>query len=129
MKGLEVSLSDLLKDQLVERQIRYRTSQPRILLLQILQAPGLINLQTAILATPTAVTLLRYPKATADQTDLLALRQTPSASRRKPMICSGVYLCRLIYSSSFGVQMAGLAHSAWTSCRGAGQHALRGIGG
>ena len=84
MKGLEVSLSDLLKDQLVERQIRYRTSQPRILLPQILQAPGLINLQTAILATPTVVTLLRYPKATADQTDLLALRQTHLSLTQKP---------------------------------------------
>jgi hypothetical protein len=76
VKGLEVSLSDLLEDQLVERQIRYRTPQPRVLLLQIIQAPDLVNLQTAILATPAVATLLLQPKTTTDHTDPRALRQT-----------------------------------------------------
>jgi len=43
---------------------------------QILQGLGLINLQPAILATPTVVTLLRRPKTTTDQIGLRALRQT-----------------------------------------------------
>ena len=76
MRGLEVSLSDLLKDQLIERQVRYSTTQPRVLLLQVLQSLGLIDPQTAILTTPAVITLLRHPETTTDQTDLLTLRQT-----------------------------------------------------
>ena len=84
VKGLEVSLSDLLQDHLIERQVRYRTPQPRILLLQILQAPGLVNLQPAILAAPTVVTLLRHAHTTTDHTHLLALRQTHFGRPKKP---------------------------------------------
>jgi hypothetical protein len=46
-----------------------------ILLLQVLQAPGLIDLQPPVLSAPPIVTLLRYPNAPTDLPDRLALRQ------------------------------------------------------
>src|SRR3546814_10275857 len=48
-QGSEVSPSRLLQDQLVERQVGDRPPEPKILLLQILHAPRLVGLQTAIL--------------------------------------------------------------------------------
>src|SRR3546814_14162033 len=47
-QGSEVSPSRLLQDQLVERQVGDRPPEPKILLLQILHAPRLVGLQTAI---------------------------------------------------------------------------------
>src|SRR3546814_9508627 len=45
-------------DQLVERQVGDRPPEPKILLLQILHAPRLVGLQTAILLAPAIIALL-----------------------------------------------------------------------
>src|SRR3546814_1355648 len=52
------SPSRLLQDQLVERQVGDRPPEPKILLLQILHAPRLVGLQTAILLAPAIIGLL-----------------------------------------------------------------------
>src|SRR3546814_14955689 len=57
-QGSEVSPSRLLQDQLVERQVGDRPPEPKILLLQILHAPRLVGLQTAILLAPAIIGLL-----------------------------------------------------------------------
>src|SRR3546814_12746254 len=57
-QGSEVSTSRLLQDQLVERQVGDRPPEPKILLLQILHAPRMVGLQTAILLAPAIIGLL-----------------------------------------------------------------------
>ena len=61
MRGLEVSLGGLGQAQLVQRQIRHRTPQAGILLLQLLQAPDLVALQPAKLSPPPILGHLRNP--------------------------------------------------------------------
>src|SRR5271169_2010865 len=56
--GLEVSRGDVLQHQLIQAQLCYQPLQLRVLLLQILQPPGLVHPQTAILFTPPEVGLL-----------------------------------------------------------------------
>src|SRR5687768_14492080 len=58
VQGSEVSPGRLLEDQLVERQVRDRSPQPRVLLLKVLHPASLIRLQAAILLAPTVVGLL-----------------------------------------------------------------------
>src|SRR5271155_4695767 len=56
--GLEVSRGDVLQHQLIQAQLCYQPLQLRVLLLQILQPPGLVHPQTAILFTPPELGLL-----------------------------------------------------------------------
>src|SRR5271155_1135483 len=56
--GLEVSRGDVLQHQLIQAQLCYQPLQLRVLLLQLLQPPGLVHPQTAILFTPPEVGLL-----------------------------------------------------------------------
>ena len=74
-RGLPVSLSRLLQDQLVQGQIGDRSLEAGILLLELLQPPGLIDLEPAVLPAPTIVTLLRYSDALTDLADRLSLSQ------------------------------------------------------
>src|SRR3546814_8638232 len=57
-RGSEVSPGSLLQDQLVQRQVRYRTAKPLVLLLQVLHPSRLIGLQAAIFFAPPIVGLL-----------------------------------------------------------------------
>src|SRR5439155_5265432 len=54
-RGLVVSPGCLLQDQLVECQIRHRTTQPGVLRFQVLQPLHLVALQPAELLTPTVI--------------------------------------------------------------------------
>src|SRR5262249_57922234 len=65
-RGLEVSLSSLFQDQLVERQFGDRTFEPPVLPLQLLQPAGLVELQTPILLASTKVGLLAHPQLPTD---------------------------------------------------------------
>src|SRR5271170_2079838 len=56
--GLEVSRGDVLQHQLVQAQLCHQPLQLRVLLLQLLQPPGLVHPQTAILFTPPELGLL-----------------------------------------------------------------------
>src|SRR5277367_2217573 len=56
--GLEVSRGDVLQHQLIQAQLCYQPLQLRVLLLQLLQPPGLVQPQTAILFTPPELGLL-----------------------------------------------------------------------
>ena len=47
-RGLEVSLSDLLENQLVQRQIGDRSSEPYVFPLDLLEASSLLDLQAAV---------------------------------------------------------------------------------
>jgi len=59
-RGLEVSLCGLRKDQLVQRQIRYHTTKPGVLSLQLFQALDLIALQTTVLIAPPIIGYFRH---------------------------------------------------------------------
>jgi hypothetical protein len=54
-RGLEVSLSSLLQNELVERQIRDGTPEPDILSLELLQPFHLIALELTKLLTPAII--------------------------------------------------------------------------
>ena len=56
--SLEVSPGRILQANRIQRQIRDRFATPKVLLLKVLQAPRLGDLQTATFATPAIVTLL-----------------------------------------------------------------------
>src|SRR3954452_3122136 len=60
-RGLEVSPGCLLQDQLVQREVRNRSAQPRVLSLEILQSLDLIALQPAKLLAPPVIRDLRNP--------------------------------------------------------------------
>src|SRR6267154_5330645 len=60
-RGSVVSPGCLLQDQLVECQIRYRTTQPGVLCFQVLQPLHLVALQPAELLTPTVIRHLADP--------------------------------------------------------------------
>ena len=51
-QGLPVSLSGFLENQLLQRQIGNSATETGVLTLKLLQTPGLVNLQAAILPTP-----------------------------------------------------------------------------
>jgi hypothetical protein len=75
-EGLSIFPQELTyQDQLVQRQLRDRLAKAIILLLKILQALGLIELETAIVAPPAIIVLLRDTKTLTDQTDRLPLAQ------------------------------------------------------
>src|SRR5262249_23658051 len=65
-RGLEVSLSSLFQDQLVERQFGDRTFEPPVLPLQLLQPARLVQLRTSVLLAPTQVGLLAHPQLPTD---------------------------------------------------------------
>jgi hypothetical protein len=56
-----------IPNELVQLQIGNRLLEPGILLLQLLEAFGLVELQATVLATPPVVRLLADPDAAADQ--------------------------------------------------------------
>src|ERR1700730_16392298 len=62
-EGLSISPEGFLQDQLVERQLRHRPLEPAVLLLHFLEALGLVELQTAVLAPPAIIALVRCPRA------------------------------------------------------------------
>jgi hypothetical protein len=61
VRGLDVSLCGLGKNQLVERQVGDRTAQPCVLRLELLQPLDLVALQPAVLIAPPIVRNFRYP--------------------------------------------------------------------
>ena len=74
-QGLPVSLSGFLENQLPQRQIGNSATETGVLTSKLLQTPGLVNLQAAILPTPTILTLFRYSDMPAYLANRLALRQ------------------------------------------------------
>ena len=68
-----LSLNSLFKDHGIERQIGDSLTEPKILFLQHLQSPCLIDLQAAILAAPSIVGLLGNAEGPADRLGLLAI--------------------------------------------------------
>ena len=64
-RGSEVSRGGFLQDQLLQRQIRYSASQPRILGLEVLQPFDLVALQAAVLLTPPIIRDPRSPRSLA----------------------------------------------------------------
>ena len=60
MRGLEVSLGGLGQDQLIQRQIGYRSAQPAILGLQLLQPLDLVALKATVLIPPAVIGHFRY---------------------------------------------------------------------
>src|SRR5205814_9967330 len=60
-RGLLISQGRLLQDQLVQRQIRYRTAKPGVLRLEILQTLDLVALQPAKLLPPSVIRHHAYP--------------------------------------------------------------------
>src|SRR5690606_39562374 len=64
-RGLKSQLRRLLQDRLVQREVRDKPLQPRVLSLQILHPPRLIDLQAAIFLAPPIKRLLRYPDLSA----------------------------------------------------------------
>src|SRR5207244_11427529 len=69
-----VSPSRLLQDQLVQRQVRHRTTKPSVLRLEILQALDLVALQAAELLAPAVIRHLAHPDRTDRLGHALALR-------------------------------------------------------
>jgi hypothetical protein len=51
-KGSVISLGGFLQDQLVERQVRDRLTEPGVLLFKVLDPLDLVRLQAAILLAP-----------------------------------------------------------------------------
>ncbi len=76
------SLRGFLQDQLLERQISDGTAKAPVLALEILQTPGLVQLQTAVLPAPSVVTLLRHADVTTDLSACLPRARRTSASRK-----------------------------------------------
>src|SRR5271170_640470 len=72
--GLEVSRGDVLQHQLIQAQLCYQPLQLRVLLLQLLQPPGLVHPQTAILFTPPEVGLLHDSRFLTRLWRLLSVR-------------------------------------------------------
>ena len=62
--------------------------QPGVLLLQLLEPLGLVDLQAAVLLPPAVVRLLGDAELLADLGDRLPLASSTSASRSLAMICS-----------------------------------------
>lgn len=80
---------------------KHRLPEPGVLLLQSLQPHCLRHLQTAILATPAVVALLRYSKAAADRTGLLSLRKPNLSFAQHPddLLCRIVSPCYSVLPS------------------------------
>src|SRR5665647_481634 len=70
-KGLVFSPESFLQDQLVERQLRNRPLEPAVLLLHFPETLGLVELQTAVLAPPAIIALLRDAEAPTDRANRL----------------------------------------------------------
>ena len=113
-KGLVFSPESFLQDQLVERQLRPRPLEPAVFLLQFPEALGLVELQTAVLAPPAIITLLRDAKTSADGANRLALSETDLRFPQKTddLLCRDRF--RAIPSSPHSrLEIAGFVQSAW----------------
>ena len=58
MKGLEVSLGRFFQDQLVECQLCNSSLELRVLFLELLELPGLVDAESAVLVPPAVVGVL-----------------------------------------------------------------------
>ena len=67
---------------IVERQVGYRLAQTGVLLLKLLQALRLIDLETAIFPAPAVVTLFRYAQLPAHLSRLPATRSAADQRKR-----------------------------------------------
>src|SRR6516162_8342388 len=61
-RGLEVSLGDIPQHLLLQRQVRHHPLETRILLLQLLQTSGLVQLQPPVLLPPAVIGLKELEK-------------------------------------------------------------------
>lgn len=73
-RGLEVSLRNVLQNKLLKAQVRYDALQLGVLLLELLQSPSLVYLQSAILLAPPVVRLVRDSGFLASQLRRLLVR-------------------------------------------------------
>lgn len=72
-RGLQVSLRNVLQDLLFERKIGHQLLQPAVLLLQLLQLPGLLDVQTTVFLSLPVVALLGQTRLLAGCGNTLAL--------------------------------------------------------
>src|SRR5437868_6219458 len=100
-KGLVFSPEGFLQDQLVERQLGHRPLEPAVLLLHFLEALGLVELQTAVLAPPAIIALLRDAEASTDRANRLTLSETDLRFPQKTddLLCRVSLPCHSLLSS------------------------------
>src|SRR4249919_1543305 len=72
-RGLQFSVGDISQHLLLQRQIGDKLLQPPVFILELLQALGLINVQTAVLLAPAIKRLLRRSNFFAGSSDVLTL--------------------------------------------------------
>jgi hypothetical protein len=70
-RGLQFSLGDIPQHLLLQRQIGDKLLQPPVLILELLQPLGLINVQTAVLLAPAVKRLFRRSNFFAGCSDVL----------------------------------------------------------
>jgi glycosyltransferase involved in cell wall biosynthesis len=71
--GSEFSLGDFLQNDLVDRELRYRLLQPRVLRLELPHSLRLVNPKAAVALAPPKVRLVRHAELLAGLPDCLAL--------------------------------------------------------
>ncbi len=92
MRGLQVSLGHVLQNLLLQRQLRHQPLKPRVLFLQLLQPPGLLELEPAVFLAPSVVRLLADLTLPACLWRVLPLAIATSTCRSTVTISSAVYL-------------------------------------
>lgn len=112
VRGLVVSQERLVQNHLIQSEVRDRLAKSGVLLLQVLQAPGLIRLQTSILLAPSITALFPYTKRLADQSDLLTLGQPHFGFPDHPqyLFCCATFPAHLVLLSR--LRSTGLSQSA-----------------
>src|SRR5438876_382807 len=100
-KGLVFSLESFLQDQFVDRQLGDSPLQALVLAIEILETLGLVELQTAVLAPPAIIALLRDAEASTDRANRLTLSETDLRFPQKTddLLCRVSLPCHSLLSS------------------------------
>jgi hypothetical protein len=83
VRGLEVSLCGLSENELIQRQIRHRSTKSSVLGLKLLQPLHLVTLQAAVLIPPSIIRDFRHanrPHRVGNQLDLVPSAHRPAAA-------------------------------------------------
>jgi hypothetical protein len=91
VRGLEVSPSSLLQNELIQRQIGNRLAQPAVLELKVLQAFHLLGLQPTKLLAPPIIRHLATPIWRIASTIFWPCETRTSTCRNFATISSGLY--------------------------------------
>ena len=95
------SLESFLQDQFVERRLGDSPLQALVLAIEILETLGLVELQTAVLAPPAIIALLRDAEASTDRANRLTLSETDLRFPQKTddLLCRVPLPCQSLLSS------------------------------